>query len=296
MQAVVRPARAWQGAPRRSSGGASIRRAVLAFLIGLLLPWAGGAEEEAGPDYAREGFYVGVGGVFLYPGDWDGDFSDSFEDKARDRATENAEAALDALQDANVVDRRAVLDPSRVKINTSGVSLDELWGVGGVAGYRASPHLALELEGEWIADSNESSFTIDETGDRGRVEVKDLWTVTANARVYPLTGRIQPFGVVGLGVYHAEVDARGATVGNTTTAVIPDNPPVPVDEPIPADFSYDDSKTKTDGVLRAGLGLDVYVTPEVAIETKVDYVLPFTDTGLIDTDYLSVRLGVIYRF
>ena len=264
----------------------------LALLLVLVLPSAGSGEEEGAPDYARNGFYVGFGGVFLYPADWDGDFEDSdFENSAGKIATNNAAAALEAI------DEDARLEPPEVLITTSGVDLDELWGAGAVVGYRASPHLALEFEGEWIADSSESSFTIDNTGDRGKIEVDDLWTVTANVRVYPFTGRFQPFGIVGFGLYHADVDARGESNGNTTTG-INDDPPPPDDlyEDIPADFSYRSSKTKTDGVLRAGLGLDAYVTPEIAIETKVDYVLPFTDTGLITTDYLSVRVGVLYRF
>jgi opacity protein-like surface antigen len=257
----------------------------------LVLPSAGSAEEGE-PDYARNGFYVGVGGVFLYPADWDGDFEDSdFENSAGRVATNNAAAALEAI------DEDARLEPPEVLITTSGVDLDELWGAGAVFGYRASPHLALEFEGEWIADSSESSFTIDNTGDRGKIEVDDLWTVTANVRVYPFTGRFQPFGIVGFGLYHADVDARGESNGNTTTGINDDPPPPDVlYEDIPADFSYRSSKTKTDGVLRAGLGLDAYVTPEIAIETKVDYVLPFVDTGLIKTDYLSVRVGVLYRF
>ena len=66
----------------------------LALLLVLVLPSAGSGEEDGAPDYARNGFYVGVGGVFLYPADWDGDFEDSdFENSAGKIATNNAAAA-----------------------------------------------------------------------------------------------------------------------------------------------------------------------------------------------------------
>lgn len=247
-----------------------------------------GESSESELEFARNGFYLGAGGVFLYPGDWDSDFESSFQGKASGIATTNAEAGLASSP-------ATALDPAIVPVNLSGTHLDELWGAGAVLGWRISPYAALEFEGEWISDANESNFIIDSTGDVGKVKISDLWTTTANIRIYPLTGRIQPFGVVGVGLYHAKFETHGATVGNTTTGVA-GNPPVVVDSSIPADFDYVQNKTKTDGALRAGVGIDVYVTPHVAAEAKIDYVIPFIETGLITTDYLSVRLGLLYRF
>lgn len=254
----------------------------------LLVAPAFAQQGEGEPDFARDGPYVGIGGVFLVPGDWTGDFENNFEGEATRIATKNAREALEQIQPGGS------LNPPQAVITISGTELDELWGAGGVLGYRVSPNLGLEFEGEWIAESNASSFTIENTGDVGRVEIDELWTVTANVRVYPLTGRIQPFAVVGVGVYHAQLEVSARSVGNTTTGEF-GNPPMPI-AGIPADFTLIDRKTKTDGVVRAGVGLDVYLTPEIAGEAKVDYVIPFVETGLLDTDYLSVRLGLLYRF
>jgi len=256
--------------------------------LALLAAPALAQDSEPEPEFARNGPYVGVGGVFLHPGDWTGDFENNFEGDATRIATKNAESFLSQNQP------NAVLNPPQAAIQLSGTDLDEMWGVGGVLGWRVSPHLGLELEGEWIAGSNQSSFRVDNTGDPGTVEIDDLWTITANVRVYPLTGRVQPFAVAGVGVQHARFDAYGRSVGNTTTGEV-GNPPVPI-AGIPADFELRDRKTKTDGALRAGVGLDVYLTPQVAGELKVDYVIPFVPTGLVTTDYLSVRLGLLYRF
>lgn len=56
-----------------------------------------GESSESELEFARNGFYLGAGGVFLYPGDWDSDFESSFQGKASGIATTNAEAGARQL-------------------------------------------------------------------------------------------------------------------------------------------------------------------------------------------------------
>lgn len=247
-------------------------------------------DEESGPDFARNGPYLGIGGVFMQPGEWARDFDHNYTNDASRIATKNAKAALAVIQPS------AVLSPPVASIFIDGVDLHPMWGVGGVAGWRVARNLGLEVEGEWIDGSNESSFTVMNTGDPGGLKIDDIWTITLNVRVYPFTGRVQPFAVAGVGLQHSSFEDFGRSTGNTTTGVIPNTNPPTVVQNVPADFQLNERKTKTDGALRAGAGLDVYLTPHVAGELKVDYVIPFVPTGQVHVDYLSVRLGLLYRF
>lgn len=268
-------------------GGASGRvllGSVLLCLVGLVSATRAAAQpdEPDPPEFARNGPYVGVSGSYALPLDWSGDFHSPFDAAASDAANESAQANLDA------VNSQAAFQ--EVVIRSSGADLDDgLLGIGAVVGYRVTPNLAFEIEGEWLTGSNVSSFTIENTGETGTAEVKDLWTITANVRVYPLTGRLQPFGVFGLGAYHSTLDVRASTTGLTTPT--DGTPPV-----VSADFEIDANESNLDGALRAGAGLDAYVTRHLAARVGFDYVHPFVDTGFIKTDYISIRFGLLYRF
>jgi hypothetical protein len=254
------------------------------FLVGLVFATSAVAQsdERESPDFGRNGPYVGISGSYALPLDWSGDFHGPFNAAASDLANASAQASLDAMN--------SQAGFQEIVIRSSGVDLDDgLLGFGAVVGYRVAPNAALEVEGEWLTGSNASSFTIENTGDTGTAEVKDLWTITANVRVYPLTGRLQPYGVFGLGVYHSTLDVRARTTGLTTPT--DGIPPV-----VSADFAIDSSESSLDGALRAGAGLDAYVTAHFAARVGFDYVYPFVDTGFVKTDYISIRFGLLYRF
>jgi hypothetical protein len=56
------------------------------------------------------------------------------------------------------------------------------------------------------------------------------------------------------------------------------------------------SERETDFAMRFGGGLDIYSfgTDTVVITAGADYVLPFGDVE--DFDYVSINVGVLYRF
>ena len=128
-------------------------------------------------------------------------------------------------------------------------------------GARFHPHLSAEIQLEMI---RKAKISIDGGGDIAEL---DTWALTTNLKAFLLTGRLQPFALVGIGVMEAELE-------DTTAANV--NP------------------SQTDFVSRFGAGLDFHLTEHIVASLGVDYVLPAGD--LEDTDYVSFGGGLQYRF
>lgn len=178
----------------------------------------------AQPDYSRSGVYFGLGGTV-------GVYT-SAEDQI-----ERELAALGYFVNVDV---------------------DVPLGLNTRVGYRVLPWLAAEGEFEWLseADVNVSGF--------GSLATLESWILTANAKAYPITGRFQPFGLLGIGYMNAELSALG--------------------------FSQDEGGFAA----RFGGGVDYYITPNIVGSLDVSYVLP---TGNIeDIDFVSIGWGFAYRF
>jgi opacity protein-like surface antigen len=140
--------------------------------------------------------------------------------------------------------------------------VDDSFGVNGAAGYRCHARLSAEAQVEWLDGFG---------GDADNVRNGDFepLTVTANARGYILTGRFQPFLLVGLGGMTVDEDGRDRS-------------------------GLSKSESRADFVMRFGGGLDFYATKNVVLNVGVGYVYPFGDVS--DFDYLSVRWGLQCRF
>lgn len=140
------------------------------------------------------------------------------------------------------------------------IDVDPSLGLHARLGYRFGPRFAAEAHYEWVSGFDVSAFGIN------ALEI-DGSTVTADAKVFLATERIQPFLLVGVGAAFAEVKD---TIG--------------------AGFSIDES----DFAARFGGGLDLYLTENVALDFDASYVLPTGD--LEDFDYVSLGWGLLYRF
>ncbi len=186
--------------------------------------------KEDRPDYARKGWYVGVGvsgGVYTQ-------LEDDVKDEVRDAL------GLDTNFDA-----------------------DTAIGVNLLTGYRTTPNIAIELELEIMPSSD---ISIDGDVKFGEIET---YAVTTNVKFFALTGRIQPFILVGLGLTHTEIeDSLG--------------------------LRFDE--TKTSFAARVGGGLEVYLTEQVAIWGRTTYVRSESDIDGIDIDYVGFGGGIQYRF
>ena len=171
--------------------------------------------------------------------------------------------AIETFEDVAQSDIQSFLGP------TASLSVDNSLGVNGRVGYRCNRRFSTEVEVEWL-NGFEADFSEASLGS-GTLDVEPL-VVTANAKAYLLTGRYQPFLLVGGGPMIAKLKARasGGSANGTET------------------------ETETEFAFRFGGGIDLYATKHVVVNVGVDYVLPFDD--LKDVDYISIGWGFEYRF
>ncbi len=193
------------------------------------------APGNAQDDFARKGFYVGLGGTYAI---------DTFENELEDE----------------------IEDALGGPVN---VSVDDSLGINGRIGYRFHRHFSAEVQAEWL-DGFEADVSVPGFGKIAGVDLEP-WVVTGNVKGHLLTGRYQPFLLVGLGVMTAKAKVRD-TVGLGLSA----------------------SERLTDFTTRFGAGVDLYATEKVVFSVGADYVLPIGD--LDDADYVSVGWGLQYRF
>ena len=208
------------------------------WLIGLALaavvmtPGAVLAEgpPDSGADYARRGFYLGAGGFYAIS-DYDLTTSD-----------------LDV-----VPPELPGLDPEFS--NTGGVDVR--------VGYRAFSHLAFEADYQWQAGFDSTNDAI-----APPLEI-DTHLVSLNAKLFALTGRWQPYGLVGasLLVFNTEI-------------VDPD-----FEKPWSVDYGF---------APRFAAGVDFYVSEHWLLNVEGTYVVPVG--SLHGANMGTVGAGFQYRF
>jgi opacity protein-like surface antigen len=142
------------------------------------------------------------------------------------------------------------------------------FGVNGRAGYRCHPRFSAEVEVEWL-DGFETVISDSKFGKIFAFDAEPL-VVTVNTKGYLLTGRYQPFVLLGMGAMMADLGVRDLVAG------------------LPGSVS------ETGFAMRFGGGIDFYATKHVVVSVEADYVLPFDD--LEGLDYISIGLGLQYRF
>jgi outer membrane protein W len=141
-----------------------------------------------------------------------------------------------------------------------GLPVENSWGIYGRLGYRLAPRLAAELQVEYLFGFDAGLFGAEFLN-------YEMLAATANGKLFLATREIQPFLLVGAGVLYSRLqDSLG--VGISADAVGP--------------------------AMRAGGGVDFYFSESIVVSVDATYVLPFRDVA--DLDYLSIGLGVQYRF
>lgn len=130
-------------------------------------------------------------------------------------------------------------------------------GFNGRLGYRFHPHVAVEAMIERMDAFEPKGFN-------NTVKFK-TWTGTLNTKVFALTGRFQPYGLVGIGAMRVDRHYSGWSNSHDT------------------DLAY-----------RVGVGLDSYLTENWLVNVEVSNVNP---TGDVDgTTYYSLGGGIQFRF
>ena len=133
-------------------------------------------------------------------------------------------------------------------------------GVDVRVGYRFHPRIAGEVQFQWFpkADIKFADIKL--------LELETL-SLTANAKGYLLTGRVQPFLLVGAGLMHFDLKDR---------------------------LGFGPSTKGEDFAARFGGGVDFYLNRNLVFAVDTSYVLP---TGDLDgLDHVSFSFGIQYRF
>lgn len=195
-------------------------------------------DEEVDPeDFARRGWFLGVAGS----------------------------SAIETFEDDAERDFQKVLGP---EVN---LSVDDSPGFNGRVGYRCHRRFAAEVETEWLSgfDADLTQPGVDQLAN---VEFDPI-VVTANVKGYLLTGRYQPFLLIGAGAMTADANLR---------------------DPVGLIFTGINSESDNAFAMRFGGGIDLYATKNVVLSVDADYVLPF---GNLDSlDYVTIGWGIQYRF
>jgi opacity protein-like surface antigen len=151
-------------------------------------------------------------------------------------------------------------DKNNANLMATSTNVDDSFGYGARLGYRAHKHFAIEAEFDRIVEIELDTQTL---GVESKTEVS-LYNLTGNAKIYPLTGRFQPFVMGGAGWGRSKSDPDAANA------------------------------KRDDGfVARVGGGIDIYGSRDVALTTEVSYVMT---PGLEDLDHLSIKAGLVLRF
>lgn len=124
-----------------------------------------------------------------------------------------------------------------IDVGKSGDAADNSGGLGAVVGGFMTPHFSIEAQYDWLHD------------------LAHLGTI--NVKAYALTGRIQPFGVLGMGFASIQSD-------------------------------------ELTGLWRGGAGVDFYVTDSWKIVTQATYADSFKTDG--NMRHVVINLGVGYHF
>lgn len=135
---------------------------------------------------------------------------------------------------------------------------DDAWGYNLRAGRRINSLVAVEAEWEHPASDFGNISRVDGWGNLG--SDVEAWNLTANAKVYPVKGRVQPYALVGVGYGEANL---------------------PHDQ-------------NTGFISRFGLGLDFMATENFGVDAEVGYVLGTGD--LANFDQIPISVGIFYNF
>ena len=196
------------------------------------------AEDEIDEDdFARRGWMLGVGGSY----------------------------AVEVFEDDAESDFQKSLGPD------PRLSVDNSFGFSGHGGYRCHRRFSAEVEVEWL-DGFDADLTQPGVDQLAKVEY-DPVVITANVKGYFLTGRYQPFLLLGAGAMTAETKIR---------------------EPVGLAFTGIDTESDEAFALRFGGGIDLYATENVVVTVDADYVMPFGNLDALD--YITIGWGIQYRF
>jgi opacity protein-like surface antigen len=154
---------------------------------------------------------------------------------------------------------------------------DDSWSVKGRAGYRCHPRYSIGATLEYFGGfDTEWSGALNPAGASG--SDIDMLVATVDIKAYLLTGRYQPYLLMGGGIMLIETRVVNPTGSQHPWGAGP----------------AAQSRDYTDFVLRLGAGVDAYATDHVVVNIGGSYLLPAGEVS--GADVYTVGIGVEYRF
>jgi opacity protein-like surface antigen len=146
------------------------------------------------------------------------------------------------------------------------VDADDTYGADGRIGYRVHPNIALEAQGQFFGEADLEARLPGQTASQriGRIQAV---SATGNFKLYPITGRVQPYALGGLGLMwaHQENSLPNAKRGNNTELAG-----------------------------RGGVGVDVYLDENFAVNVEGSYLVPAS--SLRHLPLAAMSAGIQYHF
>lgn len=230
-----------------------------------------GAEERERP-FSRDGWYIQFGYAY------------GIERKLEDELNGNLDKAVIAPS-SPFISNPNTNTPSPPRVGTPALFLSigpadvsNSSGFGFRAGRRVLANVAVELQVEHMTNFQT------EIADFGTIDM-DTTALTGNLRLPILTGRIQPYALIGAGVMWASPDSAWPQQDIQPSRVSTNR------------TRYEDIVRANDAgvVLRLGGGVDVYVDEHVYLSSEFAWVASQGE-AVNDVKYMSIGLGIGYRF
>lgn len=237
--------------------------ALSSIFCGLTVVYDIGGADSATEGFDRRGFFVGVGGNFA---------GENFSDRPVNDI-------------ADIFSNQPSLDVPIIPGPQTTANADDAWSVTGRGGYRCHPRFSVGASLEVFG-----GFDTQWTGPLGTGSNDiDIFDVTTDIKGYLLTGRYQPYVLVGGGTMHISTKVTNPT-GITST--VPNGAPPPANLAVYGPVIQ--SRDYTDFVFRFGGGFDVYATDHVVVNIGASYLLPLGQVSGVDL--YTVGGGIEYRF
>jgi opacity protein-like surface antigen len=241
--------------------------AISSILCTLTVLYDSDDEDSSSEGFDRRGFFIGAGGTFA---------GENFSDRPM----------------RDIADIFSNYRPERPDIpNFDGpeatATSDDSWSVKGRGGYRCHPRYSVGATFEYFGGFDTQWTGVLGTGG----DDIDMFAATVDIKGYLLTGRYQPYLLLGGGTMH--IDTK---VTNPTGIVTIKNPEIPAEPPrLPViGVPVIQARDYTDFVFRFGGGFDVYATDNVVVNIGASYLLPLGEVSGVDL--FTVGGGIEYRF
>jgi len=221
-------------------------------------------------DFARESWYVQVA------------FSHAIDQKLQDKLDQNIDRAVSPptelfIPDPNYARPGQPYGAPGMLISIGPVDVSNSNGADIRFGRRLSANLSVEAQLDYQKFDTE-------IGNWGPISI-DTYGVTANLKLALLTGRIQPYALLGGGFMYADPDS-----------------PMPIQDILASRNSSDITKYEEivdardfGALMRFGGGVDVYFDENIYMMAETTFVSSQGE-AVDDIKYLAFTLGVGYRF